>query len=106
MARAARERSEQERETLPERWAWHHCSQVTMSAGEGAASGSPYIVSDLKRASFGAGSGMNGGRRHQRSGAKRASCTAAVGHSRGRAATAPADRSTTLAANTAPTPQA
>ena len=53
-------------------WARHHSSHTTMSVGEGGTSGSPYMVSDLKRASSTGGSGMNGDRRHQPSGAKRA----------------------------------
>lgn len=74
-----------------------------MSADEGAAPGSPYMVSVLKRVSPDGGRGTNGDRRHQPSGAKRANSTTAVGHSRGRAAKARPDRNTTLAASTAST---
>ena len=87
-------------------WDRHHSSQTTMSAGDGAAFRSPYIVSVLKRASRGGGSGMNGGRRHQPPGAKRAAeprPSATVG------AEPPeplADANTILAENTTPTPEA
>ena len=77
-----------------------------MSAGDGAASRSPYIVSDLKRARRGGGSGMNGGRRHQPPGANRVNSIRAVVHSRGRAARALAEVNTILTENTTPMPEA
>ena len=86
-------------------WARHHSSQTTMSAGDGGTRGSPYMVSDLKRASPSGGSGTNGGRRHQRSGTKRADWTSAVGQSRGLVARALVAPSTDLVENMAPTPR-
>ena len=67
-----------------------------MSAALGPTAGSPYIASDLKRASAAVGTGKNGGRRHHPSGAKRASAAIAAGHSRGRSATAHTDITATF----------